>query len=248
MTNSEVINNHLTTPDDATRETLNVYNVFLMYETLIDEHNIGYDTSLTAFEEVIRGTYAWKDFSSKIMRKIVNFSSVYQDLYKNPNSLIPLGVEPLCNLHERLMDGLVEAPGCLRVTGARPKGLGACYMDPLHINNSLVQLCVWLTDSLQVAVGKLERINVHVRFFQRLLAIHPFINGNGRLARLLLCCSLQQELGIPVGLFRTRGDIYLKCLAEHRISNFNMAADPLLRFVLENCLKSMELARFLLFL
>jgi Fic family protein len=71
--------------------------------------------------------------------------------------------------------------------------------------------------------------DVASRFFIRFLYIHPFPNGNGRTARILLSALLVKHAIIPVSLFNVLDDngksnhLYLSCIDEaHSFGNINL--------------------------
>jgi Fic family protein len=80
-----------------------------------------------------------------------------------------------------------------------------------------------------------EAIKFGACFLSYFLLIHPFINGNGRVAKLLLSYLLLRFTVLPLSLYtgtKTR-DVYLQCLRESRYQEL-LAPSALAAFILES--------------
>ncbi|OHC67711.1 MAG: cell filamentation protein Fic [Rhodocyclales bacterium GWA2_65_20] len=99
-----------------------------------------------------------------------------------------LGSEFVCRLHKRMFGNTWRWAGKFRTT---EKNIGVA---PLHIQPTLRNLCEDVKAQLAYASYPLDEIAA--RFSHRLVAIHPFANGNGRLSRTLADLLLVQH-GAP---------------------------------------------------
>jgi Fic family protein len=81
--------------------------------------------------------------------------------------------------------------------------------------------------------------------FVEFLHLHPFSNGNGRVARLLLNMFLKHVLIVPVTLMIDGGrKSYLEMLMEAQSSSDSLAIAP--TYVLICCEKSAQTVQFLM--
>ena len=105
----------------------------------------------------------------------------------------PVTEETIKQTHTLLIDRLLAAPGDYR-TGAARIG-GAHFMPPRspEIPEKINELLTWL-DKNPYEHPPIEQAAL---FMHRLLAIHPFQDGNGRTARLLMNLALMKH-GYPV--------------------------------------------------
>jgi Fic-DOC domain mobile mystery protein B len=86
-----------------------------------------------------------------------------------------LGNEFVCALHKRMFGKTWRWAGKFRTT---EKNIG---VDPLRIQPALHDLCEDVKTQLECKSYPLDEIAA--RLSHRLVAIHPFANGNGRLSR-----------------------------------------------------------------
>lgn len=101
---------------------------------------------------------------------------------------VPLSVERICTAHKLLMWGAVEddgtllAAGQLRTTSAH-SGTGYVYPPAGSIEEQLQKM----VDDFNVAASCAGAVPSHLaaELLYRFLTLHPFQNGNGRMARLL---------------------------------------------------------------
>lgn len=104
---------------------------------------------------------------------------------KQPNLLVADFVR---RLHKRMFGDTWRWAGSFRNT---EKNIG---IDPTHIQQALLNLCEDVKTQLEYASYPLDEIAA--RFSHRLVSIHPFANGNGRLSRTIADLLLVQQ-GAP---------------------------------------------------
>ncbi|HVK60857.1 MAG TPA: Fic family protein [Bdellovibrionales bacterium] len=93
----------------------------------------------------------------------------------------------------RWLEGFVELPAPWSKPGAR-RGV-ILYALPGNVENKLVELIAWY----KANEGKLDPIRLAVEFQRAFVSIHPFVDGNGRVSRLLMDRILL-EYGLPPAL------------------------------------------------
>jgi excisionase family DNA binding protein len=136
----------------------------------------------------------------------------------------PVTEETIRKVHRLLLEGILEEPGEYR-TGmiAVP---GASFTPPrsAEIPRLLRELVDWLEDN----PWEYSPVELAARFMHRLLTIHPFHDGNGRTARILMNLALLRN-GYPTLTnisYRDRKR-YLAALGEADLDN----PEPLVNFV-----------------
>ncbi|GET04228.1 Fic family protein [Rhizophagus clarus] len=146
-------------------------------------------------------------------------------------------------LHQQIGDnGLIDNAGQYRTNFVKPAQDDFYYMDPKFINDELEKLfgkCreIFGREDLQLE----EAVKFSACFLAYFLYVHPFSNGNGRVARLLLSYLLSNFTVVPLSLYtgtETRNN-YLQCLREaqwYHDPPFKPSA--LATFILENVHKT----------
>lgn len=129
-------------------------------------------------------------------------------------------------LHKRMFGDTWRWAGSFRTT---EKSIG---VDPLQIPSALFNLCEDAKTQLEYKSFPLEEIAV--RFSHRLVAVHPFANGNGRLSRtiadLLLVQHGAKRFTWGAGNLITEGGVRQRYLDALRAADAR-DYDPLLAFV-----------------
>ena len=134
--------------------------------------------------------------------------------------------EFVCRLHKRMFDNTWRWAGKFRTT---EKNIG---IDPLRIPVALRDLCADVAAQLEHDSYPLDEIAA--RFSHRLVSIHPFANGNGRLSRSIADLLLVQY-GAPrftwgASDLVAEGEIRQRYIAALRAADARDYA-PLLAFV-----------------
>jgi len=149
--------------------------------------------------------------SAKDIADLSNHRQVLKHIFTDFDNL-HLSVESIKLLHGELMkdrvqwgtfDPVLGGPGELKLEnnyGTR-KGAMKAYMDASIVKDALTELCNKTNEKLRAPGSVVEAIN---RFhFEFLNDIHPFSDGNGRMARLLHNMLLLKN-GYPVVIIDSR--------------------------------------------
>jgi Fic-DOC domain mobile mystery protein B len=132
----------------------------------------------------------------------------------------------ICRLHKRLFGNTWRWAGKFRTT---EKNIG---VDPLRIQPDLRNLCEDVKTQLEFESYPLDEIAA--RFSHRLVSIHPFANGNGRLSRtaadLLLVQHGRSRFDWGAGNLVADGDVRQRYMAALRAADAR-DFEPLLAFV-----------------
>lgn len=149
--------------------------------------------------------------SSRADIKAINIRAALAHALSDLNK--PLGLCLVQDLHRLLGCGLMSS-GVLRVTPARPAGHAMFYLAPHLVRPKLEELLAFIaawTPSDALDASKRAAV-----FMSRFLFIHPFPNGNGRLARICVSRLMAPWSCVPVSLFSApkSREHYLACLLE----------------------------------
>lgn len=118
-------------------------------------------------------------------------------------------------INQTLMNGLMENAGIYRTKDAKPSGSHFLYCRSEQIERRLTVLVEFFQKEVSSLANGLELILLATLFFSEFLMIHPFSNGNGRTARILLSLLLRTISVVPFSLSLSSGrKVYLDCLTE----------------------------------
>lgn len=195
----------------------------------ITECNRGENTGTQTFEETeIALTTSLEDRNYQKTRNLsLAISHMFQDrliLEQLQHKFTPTLAK---KINELIGNGLFRNAGCYRTTEAKPSGYDYFYLQPGEIESEMDKLFKMVNEEMRDENAKWYE--VATRFFIRFLYIHPFSNGNGRTARILLSALLAKNTIIPVSLFNVSEDntksnqLYLDCINEaHSFENFKL--------------------------
>jgi len=130
---------------------------------------------------------------------------------RDPNGL-PISVRLLCDAHRLLLDGVRgtgKQPGELRrsqnwIGGARPGNAAFVPPPPEHVAALLADMERFIHEEAATLPPLVKIALVHAQFE----TIHPFLDGNGRIGRLLIAALLEHWRLLPEPLMYLSG--YLK--------------------------------------
>ncbi|MBU1360534.1 MAG: Fic family protein [Gammaproteobacteria bacterium] len=148
------------------------------------------------------------------VEEVTNYLRAFRLVRDNlqSESGLPISVRLLCDAHRLLLDGVRGAskqPGELRrsqnwISGARPGRAVFVPPPPGQVQGLLADLERFIHDPAPALPPLVRVALVHVQFE----TIHPFLDGNGRIGRLLIAALLEQWELLPEPLVYLSG--YLK--------------------------------------
>ena len=219
-----------------------VYILEYVLECLDAERNIEIDRkshldNLKYFEQILSKENV--DLT-KNDKKVKNFYSTITEVF--PDIFFPkmvphnFSIELAIDLHKKIGNEVIEKAGEFRNKEAKPANESNRYLAAKDIEETLTKLFEKTKTELFLNSGKLEHlIKLGAQFLTRFLQIHPFSNGNGRVARLLLSYLLSSVSVVPVSLYtqQKEREIYLDCLRESRLPSGVFLPDALATYILE---------------
>ena len=103
----------------------------------------------------------------------------------------------ILKIHSMILDGIDDSnSGFYRRSAVRISGSRAILPNPLKVPDLMIKFIKWLQES-----KKLNPVELASEAHYRLVTIHPFIDGNGRTARLLMNWILLMQ-GYPMAIIR----------------------------------------------
>jgi Fic family protein len=166
------------------------------------------------------------------VEEVTNYLRAFRQVQaqlRDPTGL-PLSVRLLCDAHRLLMDGARgngKQPGELRrsqnwIGGTRPGNAVFVPPPPERVPALLADLERFIHDATQTLPPLVKTALIHLQFE----TIHPFLDGNGRIGRMLIAALLEHWRLLPEPLMYLSG--YLK---QHqteyyrRLSNVRIEGD-----------------------
>ena len=138
----------------------------------------------------------------------------------------------ILQLHELVLQGIDNAnAGRYRDVAVRIAGTTVVLPNPRKVPELMAELGDWLR-----ARSRLHPVAFAAEAHYRLVTIHPFIDGNGRTARLLMNLLLLQR-GYPPAIIRPRDRVrYLGCLEAAQLGGPKTAYESLIARAVERSL------------
>jgi Fic family protein len=169
--------------------------------------------------------------SGKSLREIMeakNHPEAIEFVENLATSREEINEEVVLHIHKLIMLGITEDAGQYRAAGVRITG--ASFMPPpsSEVRPRMNELLKWLKDN----PDEHTPIELTAVFHHRFVQIHPFIEGNGRTARLLMNAILMRN-GYPFIAIVPKRDRpkYLKALMEADLGNLSAFVNFIARCV-----------------
>jgi Fic family protein len=228
---------------DVLNDYAYVYKSRYVFEILKGENNISLDHS-SLKEFIINGTLPFDEMKHRDRVKIQNLSKaidfVFPQIFKPNLPLSRFNEEFAKQIHEIIGKDLFEKPGEYRVSEAMAAVVNYRYVEASTIDSEIKKLFRQTRMMLTKYKGEPEfLIKIASQFLIHFLTIHPFENGNGRLARILVSYILLAITFVPLSIISYSNYDYLKCLIDER-TKAPLAPSNLTSLLLESAFFNLE--------
>jgi fido (protein-threonine AMPylation protein) len=180
--------------------------------------------------------------------QLVNLKSALE--YLNFNSSLPtqaqLTLELIYETHRLVAQNLIADGGTLRNVFVGASNTSITYARPTQILPMLKILIKFVNKQFEREINLEHALKVGTVFFAEFLKIHPFKDGNGRTARLLLNYLLKGFAIVPFSLYmnvENQRILYLNLIEE---AQWNKNPSPLAKYLLHSAHRKSQQACFLL--
>lgn len=180
--------------------------------------------------------------------QLVNLKSAMQ--YLHFNSALPahpqLTLELIYETHRLVAQNLIAAGGIIRSVLVGASNTNITYARPTQILPLLKILVTFVNKQFELEINLEHALKVGTVFFTEFLKIHPFKDGNGRTARLLLNYLLKGFAIVPFSLYmnvENQRNLYLNIIEE---AQWNKNPSPLAKYLLYSAHRKSQQACYLL--
>jgi Fic family protein len=191
---------------------------FIYESTSFDNGDFSYEDVCFLLEDHSR---MFPDKSEHMRKAIINNYHAIQMVHKLVREQVGLDETILKDLHQKLVEGILYG-GAYRTRDLFI--LGAKHVPPtyLKIYQKMDEFFVKLNDP------ELQGLKKSAYAHLQLLKIYPFMDANGRLARLILNYQLEFDGYLPVSITKGHRDEYFRTIDEYKI---NKDIQPFMEFL-----------------
>ncbi len=126
-------------------------------------------------------------------QEAVNHSRAFERVIELVKEQVDINEKEILNLHKIILSGINDNnAGFYRNCSVRISGSQVILPNPVKVPILMDEFCQWL--SIQDLYDPKTAILAHLK----LVSIHPFVDGNGRCARLLMNCLLLKAGLVPI--------------------------------------------------
>ncbi len=124
----------------------------------------------------------------------------------------PITAQDILHMHSLILKGIEERhAGCYRTISVRIAGSRGIFPNPLKVPEKMEELMQWLKTASD------HPVTLAMEAHYRLVSIHPFVDGNGRVGRLLMNGILMMH-GTPPAIIRKRDRVsYIEALEKAQL-------------------------------
>lgn len=174
------------------------------------------------------------EHSMRLARQHIDFSV---EMLKNMSAIVMKNTGGQYNTAQGSFDA---SKGDLRLVGVTAGIGGPSYMSYQKVPAKLAEFCRQLNDNRHQLLDKDDIIEKYLLSFDahyQLVTIHPWVDGNGRMSRLVMN-HLQYEFGlVPAKIVKNDKADYIKSLVDSRDSE---TSEPFLEFMIEEHVKNLN--------
>lgn len=156
-----------------------------------------------------------------------------KELAKDKNNITERDV---LQIHRLILQGINnENAGKYRNVQVLISGAKHVPPQPYLVQKEMESLFIWYNENKDY----LHPIVLSAEMHERLVTIHPFIDGNGRTSRLLMNLILLQN-GFPIAILKGDADNRLKYYNALETAQINNDKQPFIGFIIENIKDTMQ--------
>jgi Fic family protein len=156
-----------------------------------------------------------------------------KDLAKYPQNITE---RDLLQIHSLILKGIDNAnAGQYRKVQVLISGAKHVPPQPYLVAKEMESLFIWYNE----IKDQLHPVILAAEMHERLVTIHPFIDGNGRTARLLMNLILLQN-GFPIAILKGDTDSRLRYYNALETAQIENDKQPFIDFIIENERETME--------
>lgn len=235
------------------------YDKFYLYSIITHSTAIEGSTVTEIENQLLfdEGISSNKPITEQLMN--LDLKNAYEQSFKYAKNHEKITIDLLCNLSAILMKNtgsvyntmagsFSSAKGELRLLNVSAGRGGKTYPTWHKIPEKLQSFCNWLNIEREKIDSKTDLKKIYELSFEvhyRLVSIHPWADGNGRMSRLIMN-MIQYEFGVIPSIVKKENRLeYIQSLAESQeIDNSKDFLDFMLEYHIENLKKQVEEYRF----
>ncbi|MDD4069351.1 MAG: Fic family protein [Candidatus Izemoplasmatales bacterium] len=212
-------NKKKTMSKEVLREICEEFDKKFIYEsTTFDNDDFTYEDVCFLLEDHSR---EFPDKKQNRRQEIINNYHAINRVHRLVDKRVELDETIVKDLHQMLVDGIITG-GVYRTRDLFI--LGAKHVPPTYLK-IFKKMAQYFSDLKNPELKGLEKAAfAHLQ----LLKIYPFMDANGRLARLLLNYQLELEGYLPISITKNQRDDYFKNIDEYKI---NKKIEPFTEFL-----------------
>ena len=187
------------------------------------------ETELVIEEDITSGSKPLNDYL-----EAKNHADAYNFMLDSIKENIPADEKLILQIHKMILKAIDDMnAGFYRSVKVRISGSQTILPNPLNVPNLMDELNNWLIETNDDVM--IKAVEAHYR----LVTIHPFADGNGRTARLLMNYILLKAGYSPIIIRNRDRKRYLRVLENRQVKGL---VEPYQKFMLESLKRSMGVA------
>ncbi|MDQ2888305.1 MAG: Fic family protein [Chloroflexota bacterium] len=205
-------------PPDTVKRLNDDLRVFLTYHSNAIEGNT---LSLRETQMVIDYGMTMRGHSLREYLEAANHAEAYNYLIDLADKNTPITRDTILMLHDLVMDKILEAKGQFRTVPVYIRGANMTPPPPSRVESLIKEWLAWI-DGEGKEYEPIIRAAIAHHGFE---AVHPFVDGNGRVGRLLLNLMLMRGGYPPALLLRDWRIRYIQGLDTANTGNYRPLAN-----------------------
>lgn len=166
-------------------------------------------------------------------QEAVNHSKAFEYIIELVKANAKVNEKEILNLHKLILLGINnDEAGFYRNCMVRISGSRVILPNPVKVPKLMEEFCSWLNE--QDITNPITAILAHLKF----VSIHPFVDGNGRCARLLMNCLLLQAGFAPIIIQPRDRKKYLNAIEQAQLTQ---KEDSYINYMTSLLLRSMKM-------